>query len=97
MNDDRPGHDEPILCHQRLHTERATCRPLADVAVTRIDTGQFVDRDTLLDRCWGAEYFPESRTLDMQIAKLRKRIERDATAPTIIETVRGAGYRYRAR
>jgi DNA-binding response OmpR family regulator len=57
--------------------------------------GQVVDRDTLLDRCWGVDYFPESRTLDMQIAKLRKHIESGSGAPTIIETVRGAGYRYR--
>ncbi len=59
--------------------------------------GQFVDRDTLLNRCWGAEYFPESRTLDQHIAKLRKRIERDPANPEIVETVRGAGYRFRPR
>jgi DNA-binding response OmpR family regulator len=59
--------------------------------------GQVVDRDTLLDRCWGVDYFPESRTLDMQIAKLRKHIESDSGAPAIVETVRGAGYRYRPR
>jgi two-component system, OmpR family, alkaline phosphatase synthesis response regulator PhoP len=57
--------------------------------------GQVVDRDTLLNLCWGLEYYPESRTLDMQIAKLRKRIERDPTEPDLIETVRGAGYRWR--
>ena len=70
-------------------------REAAILALLHERAGQVVDRDTLLDRCWGADYFPESRTLDMQIAKLRKRIEPDATAPTIIETVRGAGYRYR--
>jgi len=59
-------------------------------------TGQVVDRDTLLNRCWGIDYFPESRTLDQHIAKLRKRIEPDPANPTIIETVRGVGYRYRA-
>ena len=58
--------------------------------------GQVVDRDTLLNRCWGMDYFPESRTLDQHIAKLRKRIEPDPASPTIIETVRGVGYRYRA-
>ncbi|HZJ17640.1 MAG TPA: response regulator transcription factor [Chthoniobacteraceae bacterium] len=57
--------------------------------------GQVVDRDTLLDRCWGVDYFPESRTLDMHIAKLRKHIESGSGGLTIIETVRGAGYRYR--
>ena len=57
--------------------------------------GEVVDRDALLDRCWGIDYFPESRTLDQHIAKLRKRIEPDPAHPTIIETVRGVGYRHR--
>ncbi len=57
--------------------------------------GEAVSRDVLLDRCWGVNYFPESRTLDQHIAKLRKRIERDPSNPEIIETVRGLGYRYR--
>ena len=58
-------------------------------------SGQVVDRDTLLNRCWGLDYFPESRTLDQHIAKLRKRVEVDPANPTIIETVRGVGYRHR--
>ncbi len=57
--------------------------------------GEVIDRDLFFDRCWGAEYFPDSRTVDQHIAKLRKRIERDPAQPAIIETVRGAGYRFR--
>ena len=57
--------------------------------------GEAVHRDELLDRCWGVDYFPESRTLDQHIANLRKRIEENAAEPRIIETVRGVGYRYR--
>jgi DNA-binding response OmpR family regulator len=56
--------------------------------------GQVVDRDTLLNECWGREYFPNSRTLDQHISQLRKRIERDPKAPEIIQTVHGVGYRY---
>ena len=56
--------------------------------------GQVVDRNTILDQCWGIHYFPESRTLDQHIAKLRKRIETDPDHP-LIETVRGVGYRFR--
>ncbi|HMC97256.1 MAG TPA: helix-turn-helix domain-containing protein, partial [Flavobacteriales bacterium] len=59
--------------------------------------GEVVTRDTLLDRCWGVSYFPESRTLDQHIAKLRKKIEHDAENPQIIETVRGVGYRHRGK
>ena len=52
-------------------------------------------RDVLLDRCWGVDYFPESRTLDQHIVKLRRKIELETTGPGIIETVRGVGYRFR--
>jgi DNA-binding response OmpR family regulator len=56
--------------------------------------GQVVDRDSLFNHCWGRDYFPNSRTLDQHISKLRKLIERDPKAPTIIATVHGVGYRY---
>jgi DNA-binding response OmpR family regulator len=86
-----------------LRAERAgrdidlTPRECSILALLHERAGQVVDRDTLLNRCWGLEYYPESRTLDMQIAKLRKRIERDPADPELIETVRGAGYRWRPR
>lgn len=53
-----------------------------------------VDRDTMLDRCWGEHIMPESRTLDWHISQLRKRIEEDVKNPQIIKTVHGVGYRY---
>jgi two-component system, OmpR family, alkaline phosphatase synthesis response regulator PhoP len=56
--------------------------------------GRPVDRDMFLERCWGIDY-ANSRTLDTHIANLRKKIETDPANPTIIETVRGVGYRYR--
>ncbi|QIF00041.1 response regulator transcription factor [Roseimicrobium sp. ORNL1] len=57
--------------------------------------GEVVTRDELLDRCWGLQYLPESRTLDQHIAKLRRKVERDVEHPRIIETVRSMGYRHR--
>lgn len=56
--------------------------------------GVVIDRDTLLNECWGVDYMPNSRTLDQHISQLRKRIERDPKDPRIILTVHGAGYRY---
>jgi len=72
-----------------------SAREAAILELLHEKAGQGVDRDTLLNRCWGMDYFPESRTLDQHIAKLRKRIEPDPANPTIIETVRGVGYRFR--
>lgn len=57
--------------------------------------GEAVHRDSLLNHCWGIDYYPESRTLDQHIVKLRKHIELDPTKPTLIETVRSVGYRVR--
>jgi DNA-binding response OmpR family regulator len=56
--------------------------------------GRVVDRNTLLDECWGIDYLPNSRTLDQHIAQLRKKIENDPRDPRIIKTVHGAGYRF---
>lgn len=54
-----------------------------------------VDREELLVKVWGyARHMEiETRTVDIHIAKLRKKIERDAANPVSIVTVRGAGYR----
>jgi two-component system alkaline phosphatase synthesis response regulator PhoP len=56
--------------------------------------GAVLDRDMLFRTCWGGGKYPNSRTLDQHIAKLRKKIELDVKAPAIIRTVRGVGYRY---
>jgi DNA-binding response OmpR family regulator len=53
-----------------------------------------VDRNALLNECWGRDYIPSSRTLDQHISQLRKRIEVDPKNPAIIRTVHGVGYRY---
>ncbi|MFZ2639975.1 MAG: response regulator transcription factor [Verrucomicrobiia bacterium] len=74
-----------------------TPREAAMLALLHEHGGRPVSRDTFLDRCWGLEYFPDSRTLDQHIAMLRRKIEKDPSEPQIIETVRGVGYRHRLR
>lgn len=69
-------------------------REVAILGLLHERSGEAVHRDDILDRCWGIDYYPESRTLDQHVAKLRKRIERDPSDPVIVETVRGVGYRY---
>lgn len=76
-------------------TIELTPREVAILTLLHERRGEAVDRDTLLDRCWGLDYFPESRTLDQHIAKLRKKLGDDAGEGGLIETVRGVGYRFR--
>jgi DNA-binding response OmpR family regulator len=56
--------------------------------------GEVLERNAIFDACWGASYFPSSRTLDQHIAKLRKKIEQNPKDPQIVQTVHGVGYRY---
>jgi DNA-binding response OmpR family regulator len=54
-----------------------------------------ISREELYENVWG-EQMSElgTRTTDMHIAKLRSKIEKDTSEPQIIQTVRGAGYKY---
>lgn len=51
-----------------------------------------VPRSELLEQVWGTVGTLQTRTVDMTIAKLRQKIERDASDPQIIVTVTGVGY-----
>ena len=56
--------------------------------------GEVVSRDALLDKVWGYERFPTTRTIDNHILKLRKKIEDDPSRPRHILSVYGEGYRF---
>lgn len=57
--------------------------------------GQVLTRDQLLDQIWGFDYYGETRTVDVHIRYLRKKIEEQSqNGHKYIETVRGVGYRF---
>ena len=51
-----------------------------------------LSRDQLMDLTGGQSWSPLDRTIDNQVARLRKKIERDPSNPKIIKSVRGVGY-----
>jgi two-component system, OmpR family, alkaline phosphatase synthesis response regulator PhoP len=51
--------------------------------------GAVISRDTLLERVWGFDYAGGTRTVDVHVAQLRRKLGR----PSLIRTVRGAGYK----
>jgi DNA-binding response OmpR family regulator len=51
-----------------------------------------VSRSELLEKIWGASADLQTRTVDMTIAKLRQKIERNPAEPEIVVTVTGTGY-----
>jgi DNA-binding response OmpR family regulator len=56
--------------------------------------GEVVSRDDLLDKIWGYESYPTTRTIDNHILKMRKKIEEDHSHPRYILSVYGGGYRF---
>ncbi len=56
--------------------------------------GRVFDREVLLEKIWGYDYYGETRTVDVHIRNLRKKIELDDKNPQHIKTVRGVGYKF---
>lgn len=56
---------------------------------------QILTKEQLYESVWGEPYIEGDKTLMVHIRYLREKIERDPAAPTIIETIRGIGYRVR--
>jgi two-component system, OmpR family, alkaline phosphatase synthesis response regulator PhoP len=55
--------------------------------------GRVLSRNHLLDKIWGYEYYGETRTVDVHIRHLRKKIEDESKGERYIETIRGVGYK----
>lgn len=55
--------------------------------------GKVLSRNYLLDKIWGYDYYGETRTVDVHIRYLRKKIEGDDSSEKYIQTIRGVGYK----
>ena len=53
-------------------------------------------KETLFDRVWGSEALGETATVSVHVNRIREKIEEDTANPRYIETVWGAGYRFRS-
>ena len=60
------------------------------------NAGRVLTRGQLIDRVWGADYFGDTKTLDVHIKRIRSKIEDDPSQPQMLVTVRGLGYRFEA-
>ena len=58
--------------------------------------GQVVTREELLDKIWGFEKYPTTRTVDNHILSLRAKLEREPARPRLLITVHGVGYKWAA-
>jgi DNA-binding response OmpR family regulator len=75
----------------RVDGERVdvTAREFDLLAALLANPGRVLDRDRLLDLAWGMDFAAGTRTVDVHVAQLRRKLGR----PDLIETVRGSGYK----
>jgi two-component system response regulator RegX3 len=56
--------------------------------------GRLLTRDFLIEEVWGPDYFGDTKTLDVHVKRLRRKIEKDPHRPGNLLTVRGLGYKF---
>ena len=78
---------------------KETAMPLKEFELLELllrNAGRVLTRGQLIDRVWGADYFGDTKTLDVHIKRIRSKIESDPSEPVMLLTVRGLGYRFEA-
>ncbi len=94
------GGDDPLVLsagagtvrrgERRLHLTLTEFRLLCELAD---EPGRVLSRQALLTRVWDRGFFGDERIVDVHVRRLRTKIERDPSDPTVVVTVRGLGYR----
>jgi two-component system response regulator RegX3 len=60
------------------------------------NAGSVVTRERLIDEVWDTNWFGSTKTLDVHVSGLRKKLDDDPGSPRYIHTVRGVGFRFSA-
>ena len=60
------------------------------------DAGRVITREQLIEDVWDMNWFGSTKTLDVHVSSLRRKLEEDPAAPRYIHTVRGVGFRFTA-
>lgn len=101
------GAGEPVLAFRRLRIDpdaRQVWKDGEAVELTPIEfellealarhRGRVLSREQLIEQVWDYDYYGDERVVDVHLGRLRKKVEDDPSHPTLIVTVRGAGYRF---
>jgi two-component system response regulator RegX3 len=81
------------LCGAELDLSRKEFDLLAELMR---NAGRVVTREDLMSRVWDVNWFGSTKTLDVHIGWLRRKLGEDPSRPPYIETVRGVGFRFAA-
>ena len=71
-----------------------TCKEFKTLAYLIKNPRRVISRDELLNKVWGYENYPSTRTVDNHILKLRKKLETEPAHPKHFHTVHSSGYKF---
>jgi len=104
---DNHADTEPVLAFRRLRIDVAAHYVWLDDKPVDLTSIEFdllcvlarhhnlvLSREQLIEHVWSYDYYGDDRVVDVHIGRIRKKIEDDPANPTLIVTVRGAGYRF---
>ena len=85
--------------HFASHTSRMICSRVTTKEFDLLwillrDAGKVVTREQIMREVWDAKWWTSTKTLDMHISWLRRKLGDDAHSPRYITTVRGVGFRF---
>jgi two-component system response regulator RegX3 len=83
--------------HQVTLSGKTLAFPLKEFELLELlmeNVNRVLTRGQIIDRVWGANYFGDTKTLDVHIKRLRSKIEEDPARPKYIQTVGGLGYKF---
>ncbi len=90
----------PVRMDVERHTVevagRSVAFPLKEFELLEMllrNAGRVLTRGQLIDRIWGSDYVGDTKTLDVHVKRVRAKIESDPSAPRLLLTVRGLGYK----
>ncbi|WP_102510289.1 response regulator transcription factor [Sanguibacter massiliensis] len=86
-----------VAAHRAFQADRELHLTTKEFDLLRVlvaNVGTVVVRDTLMREVWGSELVGSTKTLDMHVSWLRRKLGDDANSPRYISTVRGMGFRF---
>ncbi|WP_407316861.1 response regulator transcription factor [Isoptericola halotolerans] len=86
-----------VAAHRAFQGERELHLTTKEFDLLRVlvgNAGSVVVRDTLMRDVWGSDPVGSTKTLDMHVSWLRRKLGDDANAPRYVSTVRGLGFRF---
>jgi len=86
-----------VAAHRAFQGDRELHLTTKEFELLRVlvqNAGTVVVRETLMREVWGSEPIGSTKTLDMHVSWLRRKLGDDANAPRYVSTVRGLGFRF---